>query len=69
VTHKYDNEKRSADINFRWPFLIPLFISNTSAEVTPVIVIGGNTLGEGIPGPITRLIREKFDAEIRAYNS
>jgi len=42
------------------------FITNTSAEITPVIELGGNTLGEGIPGPVTKLIREKFDAEIRA---
>lgn len=41
------------------------FLTNTSAEVTPVIEIGGNTIGEGIPGPVTRLICERFDAEIR----
>jgi len=42
------------------------FITNTSAEVTPVIELGGNTLGEGVPGPVTKLIREKFYAEIKA---
>lgn len=42
------------------------FISNTSAEVTPVIELGGNTLGDGVPGKITKLIREKFDEEIKA---
>jgi D-alanine transaminase len=42
------------------------FITNTSAEVTPVIELGGNTLGEGIPGPVTRIIRDKFDNEIKA---
>lgn len=41
------------------------FIANTSAEVTPVIELGGNTLGDGVPGKITKLIREKFDAEIK----
>ena len=30
------------------------FITNTSAEVTPVIELGGNTLGDGVPGPVTR---------------
>ena len=40
------------------------FIANTSAEVTPVLEIGGITLGKGVPGPVTKLIREKFDAEI-----
>jgi branched-subunit amino acid aminotransferase/4-amino-4-deoxychorismate lyase len=34
--------------------------------VTPVTELGGNTLGDGIPGPVTRLIRDKYDAEIKA---
>lgn len=42
------------------------FITNTSVEVTPVIDLGGNTIGEGVPGPITKLLCEKFDAEIKA---
>jgi D-alanine transaminase len=42
------------------------FISNTSAEVTPVIELGGNTIGNGVPGPLTKLIRDKFDREIKA---
>jgi D-alanine transaminase len=47
-------------------FIKETFITNTSAEVTPVIDLGGNTLGDGLPGPITKIIREKFDAEIKA---
>lgn len=47
-------------------FIREAFISNTSAEVTPVTELGGNTIGEGVPGPVTRIIRDKFDAEIRA---
>jgi D-alanine transaminase len=42
------------------------FITNTSAEVTPVVELGGNTIGDGIPGRITRLIQKKFDTEIMA---
>lgn len=42
------------------------FITNTSAEVTPVIDIGGNAIGGGVPGPVTRLIGSKFNAEISA---
>jgi D-alanine transaminase len=42
------------------------FITNTSAEVTPVTELGGNTLGDGIPGPVTKIIRDKFDNEIKA---
>jgi D-alanine transaminase len=36
------------------------FISNTSGEVIPVIGIGGQPVGNGTPGPLTRIIREKF---------
>ena len=36
------------------------FISNTSGEVTPVIEIDDQTVGKGTPGPLTRIIREKF---------
>jgi D-alanine transaminase len=47
-------------------FIREAFIANTSAEVTPVIDLGGNTIGEGVPGPVTKLIAEKFQAEIKA---
>src|SRR5674476_219580 len=47
-------------------FIQEAFISNTSAEVTPVTELGGNTIGEGVPGPVTRIIRDKFDDEIKA---
>jgi len=42
------------------------FITNTSAEVTPVIDIGGNMIGTGEPGPVTRLLMEKFNAGLAA---
>jgi D-alanine transaminase len=51
----------------RLRFVREAFISNTSAEVTPVTDLGGNTIGEGIPGPITRLILDKFESEIKAF--
>jgi D-alanine transaminase len=46
-------------------FIKEAFICNTSTEVTPVTDLGGNTIGDGFPGPITRLIQEKFDKELR----
>lgn len=46
-------------------FVKEAFITNTSAEIMPVIELGGNTIGEGVPGPITKSIREKFDSEIK----
>jgi D-alanine transaminase len=42
------------------------FITNTSAEVTPVIAIDELTIGNGIPGPLTMLIHKNFLAEIIA---
>jgi D-alanine transaminase len=42
------------------------FITNTSLEVTPVVSIDNKKVGNGKPGPVTSLLREKFDAEIRA---
>jgi D-alanine transaminase len=47
-------------------FVKEAFITNTSAEVTPVIEIGGNTLNDGVPGQVTRIIQDKFDNEIKA---
>jgi D-alanine transaminase len=47
-------------------FVQEAFITNTSAEVTPVIELGGNTLGDGVPGPVTKIIRKEFYDEIKA---
>jgi D-alanine transaminase len=51
----------------RLRFAQEAFITNTSAEVTPVIETGGNTIGDGVPGPVTRLICEKFKSELIAF--
>jgi D-alanine transaminase len=45
-------------------FIQEAFITNTSIEISPVVELGGNTLGDGLPGQVTRLIIEKFDNEI-----
>lgn len=50
----------------RLRFAQEAFITNTSAEATPVIDIGGNTIGDGFPGPVTKLINERFMAELTA---
>jgi D-alanine transaminase len=42
------------------------FITNTSAEITPVIGINDLIISDGKPGPVTKLIHEKFNAEIIA---
>jgi D-alanine transaminase len=58
--------REEALVENRIRFIQEAFISNTSAEETPVTDLGGNTLGEGLPGPVTKRISEKFDAEIIA---
>jgi len=43
------------------------FITNTSFEIAPVVTIDNNKVGKGVPGPVTKLLREKFLAEIPAF--
>ena len=50
----------------RLRFTQEAFITNTSDEVTPVIDIGGNLIGAGVPGPVTRLLMEKFNEGLAA---
>jgi branched-chain amino acid aminotransferase len=37
-----------------------LFLTGTAAEVIGVVEIDGRPIGAGTPGPVTRLLREKF---------
>lgn len=39
-----------------------LFLTGTAAEVIGVVEIDKRVIGDGRPGPITRLLREKFDS-------
>jgi D-alanine transaminase len=41
-----------------------IFFTNTSGEITPVTKVDNIVVGAGIPGPITRIIRERFNEEI-----
>ncbi len=36
------------------------FLTGTAAEVIGVVEIDGRTIGDGKPGPVTKLLREKF---------
>ena len=36
------------------------FLTGTAAEVIGIVEIDGRTVGEGKPGPVTKLLREKF---------
>jgi branched-chain amino acid aminotransferase len=42
------------------------FLTGTAAEVVPVVVCDGRTLGNGKPGPITRQLAERFQELVRA---
>jgi D-alanine transaminase len=50
----------------RLPEITEAFVTNTSFEIAPVVSIEGRPVGNGVPGPVAKLIREKFDTEIRA---
>ena len=43
------------------------FITNTSFEIAPVISINNRRVGKGVPGRLTKLLREKFLAEILTF--
>ena len=43
------------------------FITNTSSEISPVISINKIPVGGGKPGPVTELLRRKFQEEVIAY--
>ncbi len=36
------------------------FLTNTSSEVLPVVTLDGRRIGDGAPGPLTRLLGEDF---------
>jgi branched-chain amino acid aminotransferase len=42
------------------------FLTGTAAEVVPVVKCDGRAIGTGKPGPITRQLRERFGALVRA---
>jgi D-alanine transaminase len=46
------------------PKITEAFITNTSAEVTPVAYIDGSRVGNGKPGPVTRQLQKKFNDEL-----
>jgi D-alanine transaminase len=41
-----------------------IFLTNTSAEITPVTIVDNIVIGGGYTGPVTRIIRERFNEEI-----
>jgi len=45
-----------------------LFLTGTAAEVIGVVEIDRRVIGDGKPGPITRLLRQKFENYARGMN-
>jgi D-alanine transaminase len=37
-----------------------MFVAGTTSEVTPIVRVGQQPVGQGVEGPITRLLREEF---------
>lgn len=44
-----------------------IFITNTSGEITPVVRVDNFEIGGGVPGPVTRILRERFNDQICSY--
>jgi len=42
------------------------FLTGTAAEIIPVVMVDGRTIGEKVPGPVTRRLMERFRALTRA---
>ena len=45
------------------PFAMVLPSIATTGTAAPVVTIDGQTIGEGVPGPLTRRIRELYAAK------
>lgn len=43
-----------------------VFLTGSAAEVVPVVKLDSRPIGDGKPGPITKLLSEKFHAAVRA---
>ncbi|MFB5197399.1 D-amino-acid transaminase [Neobacillus sp. KR4-4] len=41
-----------------------VFLSSTTAEVMPIIEVDGKRVRDGLPGPVTKLLQERFELEI-----
>jgi len=41
------------------------FLTGTAAEVIPVVAIDGRPIGSGVPGPVTRRLKDDFHALVR----
>jgi len=49
------------------PALSEAFITSASRGIIPVVEIDGHTLGDGVPGEITKRLREAYQAWVEAH--
>ena len=45
------------------------FLTGTAAEIVPVVVVDGRSVGDGKPGPVTRRIQEAYLRVVRGEDS
>ncbi|MGL4513225.1 MAG: branched-chain-amino-acid transaminase [Lacipirellulaceae bacterium] len=43
-----------------------VFLTGSAAEVVPVVKVDSRTIGDGKPGPVTKLLKERFAKAVRA---
>jgi branched-chain amino acid aminotransferase len=43
-----------------------VFLTGSAAEVVPVVHVDSRTIGDGKPGPITKLLKDRFGKAVRA---
>jgi branched-chain amino acid aminotransferase len=46
-----------------------VFLTGTAAEIVPVVKIDGRTIGEGLPGKITRELTKKFKSYVDSHGT
>jgi len=42
-----------------------VFLTGTAAEITPVVEVDRRSIGSGLPGPVTRLLQQRYFACVR----
>ncbi len=65
IAGKLDVPWREADITrFDAWIADEVFLTGTAAEIVPIIEIDARTIGDGVPGPMTRQFMEKFHQRV-----
>ena len=49
------------------PVLSEAFLTSSSRGIVPVVSINGQSVGEGVPGPITKTLINAYDAYVRKH--